>query len=107
MKRVVTNHIFTNRKRIKELIPKEAFREAIANELAHRTWDVKSNINVAMYDNRIEITSPGVLPKGISKEEYLNGEISIPRNYILCNVFLRLHMYRMFRNWNKKNKSIL
>lgn len=56
------------------MIPKEAFREAIANELAHRTWDVRSNINVAMYDNRIEITSPGVLPKGISKEEYLNEE---------------------------------
>ena len=89
------------------MIPKEAFREAITNELAHRTWDVKSNINVAMYDNRIEITSPGGLPKGISKEEYLNGGISIPRNYILCNVFLRLHMYRMFRNRNKKNKSIL
>lgn len=96
MKRVVTNHIFTNQKRIKELIPKEAFREAIANALAHRTWDVKSNINVAMYDNRIEITSPGGLPKGISKEEYLNGGISIPRNYILCNVFLRLHMIERF-----------
>ena len=68
------------------MIPKEAFREAIANELAHRTWDVKSNINVAMYDNRIEITSPGVLPKGISKEEYLNGGISIPRTifYAMC-----------------------
>ena len=78
------------------MIPKEAFREAIANALAHRTWDVKSNINVAMYDNRIEITSPGGLPKGISKEEYLNGGISIPRNYILCNVFLRLHMIERF-----------
>ena len=49
-----------------------------------------------MYDNRIEITSPGGLPKGISKEEYLNGGISIPRNYILCNVFLRLHMIERF-----------
>lgn len=80
----------------KELIPEEAFREAIANALAHRTWDVKANINVAMYEDRIEIASPGGLPRGISEEEYRNGGISIPRNYILCNVFLRLHMIERF-----------
>ena len=46
----------------KELGPEEAFREAIANALIHRTWDVPANIVVSMHPDRIEITSPGSLP---------------------------------------------
>ena len=80
----------------KELIPEEAFREAIANALVHRTWDVQAHINVYMFSDRIEITSPGGLPKGISEEEYIRGGISIPRNYIIGNVFLRLKMIERF-----------
>lgn len=80
----------------KELIPEECFREAIANALVHRTWDINAHITVSMFDDHIEITSPGGLPKGISEEEYLNGGISIPRNYIICNVFMRLQMIERF-----------
>ena len=54
------------------LIPEEAFREAIANALVHRTWDVNSHINLAMFHDKIQITSPGGLPKGISEEEVIN-----------------------------------
>ncbi|MBO4889285.1 MAG: putative DNA binding domain-containing protein [Firmicutes bacterium] len=78
------------------LIPEEAFREAIANALVHRTWDVNANINVAMFTDRIDITSPGGLPRGISEEEYLRGGISILRNRIIGSVFLRLQMIEKF-----------
>ena len=78
------------------LIPEESFREAIANALVHRTWDVKANINVAMYKDRIEITSPGGLPKGMHEEEYYRGGISIPGNRIIANIFLRLQMIERF-----------
>ena len=80
----------------KELIPEAAFREAIANALAHRTWDVNANITVSMFEDKIEITSPGGLPKGISREEYINGGISIPRNPIICSVLQRLKMIERF-----------
>lgn len=80
----------------KEMIPEAAFREAVANALVHRTWDVNADIRVAMYTDKIEITSPGGLPNGITKDEYLNGGISIPRNYILCSVFMRLKMIERF-----------
>ena len=79
-----------------ELIPEEAFREAIANALVHRTWDVDVHIRVAMYADRIEITSPGGLPSGLSEAEYLNGYISNLRNPIIGNVFFRLGMIEMF-----------
>ena len=78
------------------LIPEEAFREAAANALVHRTWDVNSNINIAMFHDKIQITSPGGLPKGISEEEYMRGGISILRNPIIGNVFYRLHMIEKF-----------
>ena len=79
------------RKKI-ERIPEQAFREALANGLIHRTWDVKSRIRVMMYGDRIEIISPGGLPTGISDEEYLKGNVSLLRNPILANVFYRLHI---------------
>ena len=52
-------------------IPEKAFREAIANALIHRMWDIPASIKVSMYADRIEISSPGGLPAGISEEEYL------------------------------------
>ena len=78
------------------LIPEEAFREAIANALVHRTWDTNANINVSMFADRIDIVSPGGLPRGISEEEYLRGGISILRNRIIGSVFLRLQMIERF-----------
>lgn len=78
------------------MIPEEAFREAIANALVHRTWDVDAHINVAMFADRIEITSPGGLPKGMDESDFLRGGISIPRNRILANVFFRLHLIEKF-----------
>ena len=79
-----------------ERIPEEAFREAVANALVHRTWDINSHVRVAMFPDRIEVSSPGGLPKGITKEEYINGSISNLRNPILGNVFFRLHYIEMF-----------
>ena len=67
-------------------IPEKAFREAIANALIHRMWDIPASIKVSMYADRIEISSPGGLPAGISEEEYLNGQISILRNPIIGNI---------------------
>ena len=78
------------------LIPEEAFREAVANALVHRTWDIDSHINIAMFQDSIRITSPGSLPRGVGEEEYLRGGISILRNPIIGNVLYRLHMIEKF-----------
>ena len=79
-----------------EKIPEAAFREAIANALIHRVWDVESQIRVLMFDDRIEIISPGGLPSGITEEEYLSGKISVLRNRNLANVFYRLGFVEIF-----------
>lgn len=83
-------------RKIVEKIPEKAFREAIANALVHRIWDINAAIKVSMYENRIEINSPGGLPAGISEAEYLHGQISILRNPIIGNVFFRLKIIEKF-----------
>ena len=79
-----------------EKIPEAAFREAIANTLIHRVWDVDSQIRVSMFDDRIEVVSPGGLPSGITEDEYLSGKLSVLRNRNLANVFYRLGFVEIF-----------
>lgn len=85
----------TTRKKV-QLIPEVAFREALANALVHRAWDVSANILISMYADRIELRSPGGLPFGVTKDEYLRGYISVPRNPIVANLFFRLKYIEMF-----------
>ena len=79
-----------------ELIPEEAFREAIANALVHRQWDMRSHIRISMYADRIEIASPGGLPTDVTEDEYLNGNLSYLRNPVIGNLFFRMHYIEMF-----------
>ena len=79
-----------------DLIPEEAFREAVANALVHRTWDVNVHIRIEMHPDRIQIISPGGLPRGLSTEEYLSGNISCLRNPIIGSMLFRMHYIEMF-----------
>lgn len=83
-------------RRIVDRIPERAFREALANALVHRQWDVKAQVRVSMFEDRIEIYSPGGLPDGVSEEGYLHGQLSILRNPIIGNVFFRLRYIEKF-----------
>ncbi|MCL2712304.1 MAG: putative DNA binding domain-containing protein [Methanomassiliicoccaceae archaeon] len=68
-------------------VPSEAIRESIANAVTHRNYNVdNSNIYVAVFDDRIEIISPGILPPDTTMSNALSG-ISTPRNHTLASVF--------------------
>lgn len=79
-----------------EKIPRKSFREAVANAIVHRQWDVRAAIKIAMHEDYIEIVSPGGLPTGLSKDEYMDGQISLLRNPILGNLFFRLRFIEKF-----------
>lgn len=83
-------------RKVIERIPENAYREVLANGIVHRDWGLHTAIRIGFFEDRIEITSPGGLPSGISKEEYLNGQVSILRNPILGNVFFRLGYIERF-----------
>ena len=79
-----------------ETIPEEAFREALANAIIHRVWDINSHVRVSMFDDRVEIVSVGGLPNYVTVENYLSGDLSILRNPILANIFHRLNLIEKF-----------
>ena len=81
---------------LKHRVPPQAFREAVANALVHRRWDIEAHIKISMFPDRIEIVSPGGLPEGITADEYLAGGPSVLRNPILANVFFRLGYIERF-----------
>ena len=89
-----------------EKIPEAAFREAIANALIHRVWDLDLQIRVSMFDDRIEVVSPGGLPSGITEDEYLSGKLSVLRNRNLANVFYRLGFVEIFGTGITRIKQI-
>lgn len=64
--------------------------------MIYRAWDMDSQIKVSMFDDRIEIISPGGLPSGITEDEYLSGKLSVLRNRNLANVFYRLWFVEIF-----------
>lgn len=88
-----------------ESIPEKAFREAIANALVHRNWMTNSYIQVSMEKNSINITSPGGLPSNLTKDEYLNGQISIMQNPIIGNLFFRLNIIESFGTGIRRIKN--
>ena len=93
-------------RKIVEKIPEAAFREAIANALIHRVWDVDSQIRVSIFDDKIEVVSPGGLPSGITEDEYLSGKLSVLRNRNLANVFYRLGFVEIFGTGITRIKQI-
>ena len=67
-------------------IPPDAIRELIVNAIVHRSYIDHSSIQVAVYDNRLEITSPGRLPMGQTIERMREGYSKI-RNEALASAF--------------------
>lgn len=83
-------------RKVIETIPLNAFREALANAIVHRTWDDASNIQISFFDDKVEIVSSGGLINGMTEDKYLNGMLSCLRNPILGNVFYRLNYIEKF-----------
>ena len=73
-------------------VPLLAIREAIVNAVAHADYAQSgSPIRVAIYDDRIEIENPGLLPFGLTIEDIVQG-VSKLRNRVIGRVFGELHL---------------
>ena len=70
-------------------LPPEAIREMIINAHCHRNLLEESCIQVAIYDDRLEVTSPGGLYNGLTYEEIMNGHSKL-RNKGIANIFSQM-----------------
>jgi ATP-dependent DNA helicase RecG len=69
--------------------PMEALREAITNAVMHRDWFIDgANVFVEIFSDRIEVTSPGGLPAGMSFDDL--GRKSIRRNPLIADLLHRI-----------------
>lgn len=73
--------------------PETARREAIVNALIHRDYQLLgSEIHIDMFDDRLEVTSPGGMFDGrLIQNLEINSVASLRRNVIISDVFSRLH----------------
>jgi predicted HTH transcriptional regulator len=72
--------------------PPEAVREAVVNAIVHADYSITgASTRVAIFDDRIEITNPGLLPFGLTMEAALSG-ISRLRNRVIGRTFRELHL---------------
>ena len=60
--------------------PIEAIREAITNAICHRNYETASNVQIRIFDDRIEIWSCGLLPEPLTPEDLKRDHKSILRN---------------------------
>ena len=72
-------------------IPPDAIRELIINAMVHRSYLDHGTIQVAVYDNRLEIISPGKLPMGQTMERMKEGYSKI-RNEALAHAFAYMNL---------------
>lgn len=75
----------------KENLPEKSIRELIINAMVHRSYLDHGTIQVAVYDNRLEITSPGKLPMGQTMERMKEGYSKI-RNEALAHAFAYMNL---------------
>ena len=79
----------TVRPRVDEyLFDIDCVNEALVNAIVHNDWTISEPL-VSFYDDRLEITSHGGIPKEISQKDFFNG-VSHPRNSVLMRIFLKL-----------------
>jgi len=65
-------------------IPPDAIRELIINAAVHRSYLDHGNTQIAIYDNRLEITSPGKIPMGQTLERMKEGYSQIRNEALAC-----------------------
>ncbi len=87
-------------------IPDKALREALTNAVTHRNYVNRSPfIQVEIYDDRVEISNFGGLPKGLKRSEF--GRRSVPRNQLIADLMLRAQYAEQMGTGIKKMKRLV
>ena len=70
-------------------VPDPALREALLNALVHRDYAVGAPVQIRVYDDRLSIWNPAVLPEGWVVDDLLREHASLPYNPNIANAFFR------------------
>ncbi|MGD2247151.1 MAG: putative DNA binding domain-containing protein [Candidatus Methanofastidiosia archaeon] len=96
-------------------IPESVLREGIVNAVAHRDYTINASIRLFIFDDRIEIRTPGKLPNTVTIESMKMAGSHVLRNPTLYNLLYKIGMvtdigsgvYRMIKSIREKlNKEV-
>ena len=77
-------------------LPPVAVREAIVNAIAHTDYSqLGAPIRISIFDDRLEVENPGLLPFGLTVDDLLQG-VSKLRNRVIGRVF---HELGLIEQW--------
>ena len=86
-------------------VPIDALRETLINALCHRWWEQHNlTISLAIYDDRIEIASPGQFPRQITPENIKEPHESFPHNLNMAEALFRM---TYLENWGSGVERII
>jgi len=84
--------------------PKEALREAIINAICHRDYEDTGNVQVRIFDDRLEVWNPGTLPPGLTLESLKGEHRSQPRNSLIAECF---YLIKYIEQWGTGTNRII
>ena len=89
--------------------PLDALREAIINALIHRNYQEPADVRVFIFDNRVEVISPGTFPEGVSPDEPTHKPVNPILSQLMFDVgFIERYgagirmMKRLSEEWGNK-----
>lgn len=86
-------------------IPLEAIRESLINAVVHRDYsNYGRDIKIGIYDDMVNIVSPGAFPSTITQEDILEGRSEI-RNKVIARVFKELNYIEQWGSGIRRIKS--
>ena len=84
--------------------PPDAIREAIVNAICHRDYEISSNVQVRIFDDRIEIWGCGPLPEPLTVEDLKGDHRSILRNPLIGKCFF---LIKFIEQWGTGTNDII
>ncbi len=84
--------------------PIEAVRESITNAICHRDYRIASNVQVRIFDDRIEIWGVGLLPEPLTPEDLKRKHRSILRNLLIGKSFF---LIKFIEEWGTGTNRII
>jgi len=85
-------------------LPISAQREAIINAMIHMDYTINGYVYIAVYDDKIEISNPGCLMKGLTIKSLYKRHPSIHRNKLIANI---LYLSGQIDNWGRGTLNII
>lgn len=80
-------------------IPYKAIREGVINSLCHRSLrTLGGSVGIAIYDDRVEIENPGMLPCDWDMEKMKSEHCSVPQNPLIASV---LYKRKLLESWGR------